>query len=293
MDERNFNGKLLNQITYIIDIGKFDRALELLKDYISDNPKESIGYYLESYCLYNKKSNRSARESIEKALEISPNNHRYYHLYAAICEELFDIKKAEEILIEAIKMDTNNSSYLAAYGNFLLKYGFKEKGLYFIEEARKISPEDEEILIGKFNRYMSGEKLSSNEVKELSQEIQNSSFSDLKKIELQGYINYKNNDFKEAKKNIVNAFTNNPSDKELLLITKKVSLKNKRIFFLGRILDKVGRIKVFFILFAITEIAIFCEDETAIRVFGCILILLSLYFLIELAIFELLESKHK
>ena len=128
-------------------------SLDVAKDWLNTKRKSSespdldfLYWRLEAELLLKYKDDKGAFIAFKNAHKIDPDNTRLNYQYAIVAQGLDEIELAERLLMEIIRLDSDNASALNAIGYMLLeKTDRLVEASAFIEKAYELQPSDAAI----------------------------------------------------------------------------------------------------------------------------------------------------
>jgi tetratricopeptide (TPR) repeat protein len=128
----------------LVAAGKTAEADAWSKKWIAENPKDvTMRLYLGGRELAAKNLRASAAH-YQAVIGIEPNDTVALNNLAWIGGQLND-PNALDYAARAVRLEPNNASVLDTYGMLLVKKGDADKGLPFLERARKLDPARNEL----------------------------------------------------------------------------------------------------------------------------------------------------
>ena len=128
-------------------------SLEVAKDWLATKRKSSesedhdfLYWRLEAELLLKYKDEKGAFIAFKNAHKIDPENTRLNYQYALVAQGVGEIGLAEGLLLEIIRLDSENASALNAIGFMLLeKTDRMAEASVYIEKAHELFPDDAAI----------------------------------------------------------------------------------------------------------------------------------------------------
>lgn len=117
--------------------GIYNSAITDIKAAIKKRSRIEKYYYLYAQELYTLKRFRKAKKAIENAINLNPNNWKYYSLAINIYESIKQYKKAYEYCKIYLACDTTNVDALVCSGRLLYKLNDYLNGLKYLNIANK------------------------------------------------------------------------------------------------------------------------------------------------------------
>ncbi|MFH1353355.1 MAG: tetratricopeptide repeat protein [bacterium] len=121
-----------------IEAEEWREAIKCLDKCVEVSGENSDGYFLKGVCLDSLKDRESASAEFEKALKLDPSNHRALNYMSySWAEQGVELKKAEEYINRALRIEPGNAAYLDTAGWVQYKMGDYRKSLKFLRAAAK------------------------------------------------------------------------------------------------------------------------------------------------------------
>ena len=211
------------QAEHYVDLRKYEQALTYINEALSDNPHDGRALYLRALCLTNKKEYNEALVACKDACEVGYKLDDVHELFAIIYMIIDDFEKAEEHLLESLRINPNNASATARYSILMYESGNFEKGRALMAEALKIDPLDDTVLKFSMLLYKNSDYDFSN-------------YADNADDEYNKLINMGNHfvarkKLKEAKECFSQAFQMNPTNEELLAMLDNIEMELSPMYF--------------------------------------------------------------
>ncbi|MBO8172053.1 MAG: tetratricopeptide repeat protein [Bacillaceae bacterium] len=145
--EQSVAAKTKQIIYHYLEIGRFETALDYIKQALENSPDDPELYYYMGYVFYRQDRNEEAVEVLHQALSYGDEyQEEIYLLLASICIDADQWVEAEENLLKVLELNPNNAEAHAHYAYLMKKTGHKEKAERLIQEAHRLDPDDEQVL---------------------------------------------------------------------------------------------------------------------------------------------------
>jgi tetratricopeptide (TPR) repeat protein len=141
IDDKFYPAKV-NLATTLNNLGKNDEAEKLLKDVQKLHPELSGINYSLGLLLAEMKKYDEALFYLEKATLETPVNPRSFYNLGLLLNQLGNKNDAEKALLIAVKLDSQNSSFIYAMSTFYLQKGDRTSALEYAKALQKLLPED-------------------------------------------------------------------------------------------------------------------------------------------------------
>jgi len=127
-----------------IDAEEWREAIKCIDKCEEVGGANSDGYFMKGVCLDSLEDKAAAFTEFEKALKLDPSNHRALNYMSySWAEQGVKLKKAEEYINRALKIEPGNAAYLDTAGWVQYKMGNYRKSLKFLRAAAKIFDDPE------------------------------------------------------------------------------------------------------------------------------------------------------
>ena len=123
-----------------------EKALEIINKFLVKNPKVWQGHFIKAWALRTKKEYDKAEESLLECLKLGEKNAEIYNELSICALEKGDKELAKNYLDIAIEFDEENLTYLSNLAYLYLTDKQFDEAKEWIEKARKLAPEDKQIL---------------------------------------------------------------------------------------------------------------------------------------------------
>jgi tetratricopeptide (TPR) repeat protein len=124
-------------------IKRLDEAKAIANSLLNENPKNPSAYYLKSYAFFLEEDYKSSLDSINKAIEIDPENIGTIFQRALVYEKLQNFPGQEKDLKLAIQLNPENPVTLNYLGFLYAERGEnKEEALNMILKAVELEPDN-------------------------------------------------------------------------------------------------------------------------------------------------------
>ncbi len=250
MDNEN---RIIEAIHYI-NIGRYEKSIEILFDLLSEDPDSGYYLYLAAKCYYcvdnYSEALKYCAESIEKGYGIEDCK----FLMGQIHSEFKNYSLSEECYLEVLRLNSQNAAAFAAYGMLMLKTGHEKKAVKLLDEAMRLDPQNEIVLHYKFMYYLVKDK-PKEQLSTLKNYMVYANDEKNKLIKL-GIYNMYNQKPKEARENIRQAYLMDPTDNDVLQLLKEVCIDSSIIHLPQRLIQRVGGPVVLWISFIILVVVL-------------------------------------
>lgn len=229
----DFQPKNIQEILTLLDLGRYDKALELIKEELSTNPESDYLHYLLSSVYLNLNDSKKALWEINEAITIDPEVSTYYSFKWIIFLNRWTYIFAEKASKTALELDPYNiQAFVVLAEAYFYQTNYK-KSYKVVYEWLDLDPQNEalndillKLLALKWDTSEALEKAMEN----LEENPENTyTKSILGKIYLDKWK------YKEAKELFFDILRDNPSD-ESAKTNLLYAIKNE--FFIYRILYK-------------------------------------------------------
>lgn len=286
MSYENYYENNIQEIVYYIGIRRYNSAKEKLDLMLSEYPQNGKLIYLRSVCFFGLEKYEEALSYCKEAHENNYSVLDCNNLLGRINTELKRYAEAEANYLEALSINPHSAENIACYANLMLKTGHTKKAEKLLDEARRIDPDDEEVLRISFNYY-----LIKNNVKErlkILERYLNSSDDEISKFVRVGISDLYQGHYKSAGENFRQAYLLDPTNDDILSILEEVDLKSKLYFLPLAIINKVGGPAVVWAIFILCALVLgYFEMYNILTPIAILYILLAIYSWIAVAIYRI------
>lgn len=286
MSYDNYYEKNIQEIIYYIGISRYTSAKEKLVLMLSEYPQDGKLLYLKSVCLFGLEKYEEALGYCKEAYE---NNYSVLHctnLLGRINTELKRYAQAEANYLEALSMNPQSAENIACYANLMLKTDHIKKAEKLLDEARRIDPNDDEVLRISFNYYLI--KNNGKERLKILERYLNSGDDEISKFVRVGINDLYQGHYKSARENLRQAYLLDPTDDDILNALEEVDLKSKLYFLPLVFINKVGGPAVIWAVFALCFIVLgYFKMYNILVPIAILYFLLAIYSWIAVAIYRI------
>ncbi|WP_160679316.1 tetratricopeptide repeat protein [Clostridium sp. C8-1-8] len=212
--------KLKNQVDIYISMGKYNQAIDVLKEMLSNNPNNCRYLYLIGFCHHMIDKDEAALMYCYESLKNGSTGDCHY-LLGMIYKKLSKLNKAKEHYLECLRINPLEASALSSLALIMLEVGNKKEALKYLKKAEEIDPLDIDVLcdILEFHTTKKNKKYQ----KEALQKFLENSQNEFDKLVALGVYNLSNNRFLKARDFFRQAYVLNPTNKTLLGFLEKTS----------------------------------------------------------------------
>jgi tetratricopeptide (TPR) repeat protein len=238
MSSDNNDRKALKEIHHYLEIGRYEKAKELLRRQLAEHPDQEELLYLTAFCQYWLDEYDEAAEACREALKNGASPEKCNALLGKIYFEQQDYFNAEGCFLEALRINPQNAEVLANYGFLMLKTGHREKAAELIEEALRLEPNNEEVLHYAFYYYLARDKRE--DQMETLKELLETSGSEVRSLINIGMAELFRKNYKSARECFRQAFLLDPANKGLLSMLENLDKTTHPLYLPQRIVSKLG-----------------------------------------------------
>lgn len=268
----------INEINYFIEINRFETAVSKLNELLSSSPNDGYFLFLMAFCHYRLEKYGDALNYCSESLKNGYYLESSHALFGQIYLEVGKYREAEEAFLKVLSINAQNAGIMAAYGYLLILTGFNKKGDLLLQEALRLEPENEYVLIYKSLSLFENRKGKAGEQEEVLKSLMINSNSEIRKLIHLGLHNYYEDNYKEAKENLRQAYILDPTDENLLNLLKTVE-KDSHLFFRPlRWIDRIGGPAVMWIAFIIISSILIFFDFTTLAIIFIIMYLVYVIY---------------
>ena len=225
--------ELMLQGQHYYRLKKYDQALSFINKALAEQPDNGYALYMRAACLCEGEEYQEALDSCRECNEAGYDPEDVHELFAVIYTELNDFVKAEEHLLETLRLNPRNASVFARYSWVMYKTGHIEKSEALMSEAMEIDPMDARVLELKLLIQESQGK-----TERWEEEFQNyyeNADSEYNTLVIQGNHHLNKKQYKKARECYRQAFLMRPDNDELFEILNNLDKALSPLFFPTRI----------------------------------------------------------
>jgi len=139
--------------------GRYDVAIEQLRDILSHDPEDAFAHGILSTCLMAKSRIYAAEHEIMIALQINSHVPYFFLVKARIKTFQNNFKEAFELCQEALRLDPNFYDAHLVMSDIASQLGRRQKALEHLKKATSLAPENINIMVAFGEYYLrQGEK---------------------------------------------------------------------------------------------------------------------------------------
>jgi tetratricopeptide (TPR) repeat protein len=225
-------------IDHYIQIARYEKAIELINQGLSQNPENAYLQYKLGFVHYLQKRYVEAETNLQLAYTYGYNPEQVQVILGNVYTELEKWHEAEACYLEALRMDPMDASTHAYYAELLIKVGKRERGLELLKEAERLSPNHPEVI-----RYRLYEQIAGNNdngqmiMLEKYLNHENNQVNGLLQL---GFSEYYRGNYQLAKEHFREAFLLNPTNLSILNNLRLAEWKTNPLIFPLAMSDKIG-----------------------------------------------------
>jgi Tfp pilus assembly protein PilF len=140
----NYKNALINMGVIQFRNGDYHRAIQYFKKALKIDP-DNVSIYLNIGTAYGELNNCKGLKYYKKALKLSPQNYNIAFRIAILYMKLKQNKEAEKYFLNALNRSQNNTLILAGVGEFYCQSEDYSKGIFYLKQAQKQSPNNIKI----------------------------------------------------------------------------------------------------------------------------------------------------
>ena len=274
--------EIILQADHYFQLRKYDQALDYANKALAERPHDGHALYLRALCLSNVNQYNEALGSCKEALEIGYRPDSVHDVFAHIYMNMKDYPKAEEHILESLRINPNNAATLASYSLVMYETGFFDKSKALMDEATRIDPQNPTVLENKME--MSGEK----------DEVQN--YTENASGELDRLLNMGNHyidqkQYQKARDCFRQAYLMVPENKEILNALNQLDMVLSPIMFPNRIFWHVNTFVLWGVCIAVAYGLRHFGFTTLSTVFIIIYLIFAVYTWVSKPLYKLIHRK--
>lgn len=129
-----------------VDMGKIDKAVEVLSDAVKANPAEVKLYIDLALAIEKNKDRQGAEDAVKKGLKQFPNDPSLLNFLGYMyAEQGKNLKEAQKMIKRALDQKPDEPAYLDSMAWVLYQQGMFKEALPFQKRALKGAPDEDEI----------------------------------------------------------------------------------------------------------------------------------------------------
>lgn len=143
------------QVRQLVRIEKYDQALEMLTDLLTQFPDDEEVHFYFGYVLFHKGDRSAAEASLFKAISLKPDYAQPHSLLGDVHYENGRLKKAKESYTEALSLAPTEADY---HANLAMVYHYEQnykKALELVRSGLSHEPENDGCLLIKYRVFHS------------------------------------------------------------------------------------------------------------------------------------------
>ncbi|MWC29292.1 tetratricopeptide repeat protein [Paenibacillus sp. MMS18-CY102] len=260
---RNAEQTLHPLIDHYMNISRHDKAAELIRQALADDPLNDRLHYQAAVACYHLDQYPKARKHLQQAYQSGFPPVQVHHLEGMMYADEEQWSLAEDHYLAALHTHPHAASVLASYASLLIRLGHREQGLEMLAEARRIDPGNIQVI--KHSLYYEvARNLEQKQMINLEQLVKHENNKSALSVEL-GIKEYYSGNYKLAKKHFREAYISNPTNSQLLKNVQIVERKTNIFLLPHHLSERIGGLP--FLWFWITAILLTAYPfaSTAIR----------------------------
>ncbi|QVK18306.1 hypothetical protein KHQ81_00900 [Mycoplasmatota bacterium] len=290
---RNDIRKNFELANHYSNTGKFKESEELYKLIIEDGTND-YGAYVNLANLYRKygKSLEAYEVSLAAREKYGPDLLIDQFIYFYFLD-IHDYVAAEDMLLDCLELDPNDSSMLIRYADLLIITGCKDKDKikYFIEKAIENDPNNNVVLQNCINFY----SLKLKYLKDLNfllEQFFESQIDEFNKYYTLGLVEYEKRNYKQSYEYYYNAFMIRPNNQTILYLLNELKFKKSKFYILRMLVERFGGTHLYYgLLIVLSIVCDFIGLSSYSKYFLMITAFITVYWLITYLIISLSYKK--
>lgn len=141
-----FESKSKNMALHYIDMGRYESAVNYVKEALSDEPDDGYLHYLLGICYYHLDCYKEAEEQYGLAHKYEYDVETLSKMLGHLYTDVGRLEDAESAYLEALHLNPNNADVHASYAYLMGKSGHKQKSDLLIRKARELDPINPTVL---------------------------------------------------------------------------------------------------------------------------------------------------
>ena len=134
--------KMFSEAVALVDIGKYQEAMEIFKKLIEKNPQNARYYAWLGVVLFKMNRYEEAVKETQRALDLEPDNAVYHDGLGATLHEMGRYEESLKETQRALELEPDNAEYHKSLGVTLHKMGRYEEALKEKQKAVELEPDN-------------------------------------------------------------------------------------------------------------------------------------------------------
>lgn len=280
----------LQEVYFRISMRRFDQALDGINSLLQGDPGNKEALFLMAFCYFYTEKLQDAYEICKDLISEGIHTEECNHILAQIYQEKKEYIFAEEHYLEALRLNPQNASILADYGDLMFTTGHESKAFNLVDEALRIDPYNNRALDFYLKYNLSkNDKLANVDTLRRIMDSSNDEFSKLVKIGISQAVS---GNYRQARETFRQAYIMDPTNTEFLSILNEQNINSFWYFVPIQIVDKIGGPKVLWpVMFISVLILRSLKLDTAFTTIIIIYIIYAVYTWTTLPVRKFLERR--
>lgn len=130
----------INRAQTLIDVQKYDNALQEVRTALTASPDSGYAHYLASHCCYHLGNYRESRTEAKQSISLNPFFASAYEMMALIALRENRFPDGLKDIDKALELDSENAHFLRTRSVLLLNSSRHKEALQTAEESLRIDP---------------------------------------------------------------------------------------------------------------------------------------------------------
>jgi tetratricopeptide (TPR) repeat protein len=225
-------------IEHYIQISRYDKAIELLNQGLSQNPHDAFYHYKFGLVYYLKREYVKAENHLQSAFTYGYNSEEVQALLGKVFTELEEWIEAEACFLEALRINPMDPNINTCYADLLMKVGKRERGLELLKEAERLNPNHPEVI--RYRLYEQIAKNNNNGQMIMLEKYLNNESSQVNGLLQLGFSEYYRGNYRLAKEHFREAFLQDPTNPIILNNLRLAEWNSNPLIIPLALTDKIG-----------------------------------------------------
>ncbi|EFM09956.1 TPR repeat-containing protein [Paenibacillus curdlanolyticus YK9] len=225
-------------IDHYMSISHYRRASELIYLALAEDPLDAHLHYQAALAYFHLNEHETSRTHLQQAYQSGYPPIDVHYLLGIIYASEKQWSLAEECYLAALAIHSNAVNVLASYASLLIKVGQRERGLELLAEARRIDPNNTNVL--KHSLYYDiARNHDHSKMMHLEKLVTHQDDESALLVEL-GIKEFYSGNYKLARSHFREAYIKNPTNESLLRNVRIAERKANALLFPYHLADRIG-----------------------------------------------------